>query len=212
MGSESPVASGYQISLELATKVPILMTIPLTAKLHFHHCPSYVTVKIIPHPHGAFCTRGKPPFVARSGDVSFGDSPGVTAFDVFARRSLGSGGGLKITQTVIQCVIDPFITPFDALVTEIRVERGYSPSTPQGISPRSGRNRFQIPRVRSGVSLRYSPGTECTVGVGNYFDCHITAQTLPSTAPEVYYDTACQFVPERSRPIRRPDKYPRLEV
>jgi len=29
MGSESPVASGYQISPELATKVPILMPIPL---------------------------------------------------------------------------------------------------------------------------------------------------------------------------------------
>jgi len=29
MGSESPVTSGYQISLELATKVPILMPIPL---------------------------------------------------------------------------------------------------------------------------------------------------------------------------------------
>jgi hypothetical protein len=33
----------------------------------------------------------------------------------------------------------------------------------------------------------------------------LTAQKLPSTAPEVYYDTACQLVPERSRPIRMPD-------
>jgi hypothetical protein len=40
----------------------------------------------------------------------------------------------------------------------------------------------------------------------------LTAQTLPSTAPEVYYDTACQLVPERSRPIRRPDKYLRPEM
>jgi hypothetical protein len=54
-----------------------------------------VTVKIIPHPHGAFCTRRIPPFVARSGDVDLGDSPGITAFDVFARRSLGGGGGVE---------------------------------------------------------------------------------------------------------------------
>ena len=36
------------------------------------------------------------------------------------------------------------------------LERGYSPGTPEGISPRSGRNQFQIPRVRPGVSPGYS--------------------------------------------------------
>jgi hypothetical protein len=55
----------------------------------------YVTVKIIPHPHGAFCTRGIPPFIARSGDVNFGDSLGITAFDVLTRRSPGGGGGVE---------------------------------------------------------------------------------------------------------------------
>jgi len=40
----------------------------------------------------------------------------------------------------------------------------------------------------------------------------VTAQTLPSNAPEVYYDTACQLVTEPSRPIRRPDKTLRLET
>ena len=45
---------------------------------------------------------------------------------------------------------------------------------PPGIPPlRSGRNRFQIPRVRPGVFPGYSPGTICTMGVGRYFDCHI---------------------------------------
>ena len=39
-----------------------------------------------------------------------------------------------------------------------------------------------------------------------------TTQTLPSTAPEVYYDTACQLVTEPSRPIRRPDKTLRIET
>jgi hypothetical protein len=54
------------------------------------------------------------------------------------------------------------------------VESGYSPGTPEGISPRSDRNRFQIPRVRPGVSPGYSPGTDapCSRGGGELY-CHI---------------------------------------
>jgi hypothetical protein len=101
-----------------------------------------------------------------------------------------AAAGLQVTQTVILYVIYPLFIPFDDLVTEIRVERGYSQGTPESISPRSGRNRFRIPRVRPGVSPGYSPGTECTVGVGNYFDCHITVWfELSLWAPRVVNPT-----------------------
>ena len=36
--------------------------------------------------------------------------------------------------------------------------------------------------------------------------------SLPARPPQVYRDTACQLVTEPSRPIRRPDKYLRLET
>jgi hypothetical protein len=49
-----------------------------------------VAVKILPHPHSAFCTRGIPPNVARSGDVNFG-YPGVLPLLTF---NFDGGGGL----------------------------------------------------------------------------------------------------------------------
>jgi hypothetical protein len=81
---------------------------------------------------------------------------------------------LKLTQTVIPYVIDPLFTPFDALVTEIRVKRGYSPGTPEGISPRSGRNRFQIPLVRPGCPPGISPGPRTRNGWRLHFHINIS--------------------------------------
>jgi len=73
-----------------------------------------------------------------------------------------------------------------------------------GILPRSGRNRFQIPRVRPGVSPGYSPGTVCTMGVGKYFDCHITQKLPQSSKPLVARAPIVCFCPvTRSRPSER---------
>jgi len=67
---------------------------------------------------------------------------------------------------------------------------------PPGILPRSGRNRFQIPRVRPGVFPGYSPGTICTMGVGRYFDCHIT---LSRNVDECIPQRGCNVEPKRGR-------------
>jgi len=66
---------------------------------------------------------------------------------------------------------------------------GYLP----GIPPRSGRNRFQIPRVRPGVFPGYSPGTICTMGVGRYFDCHIRKVGVRKFALSPFLRRACDL-------------------
>ena len=111
-------------------------------------------VKIIPHPHSAFRTRGIPPFIARSGDVNFGYSPGMTAFDVFARRSLGGGGGVGGYSDGNSIRHDPLFTPLDSLVTEIRVERGYSPGIPRVFPHVVAETGFKSP----GYARGYPPG------------------------------------------------------
>jgi len=80
-------------------------------------------------------------------------------------------------------------TPFGFLVTEIRVERGYSPGTPRGTSARSGTNRFQIPRVCSGVSPGYSPGTEYTVGVSSILTVKLATHIEGSAGSVQYQNT-----------------------
>jgi len=80
---------------------------------------------------------------------------------------------------------------------------------PRPRPPPAPLNRVQ-PVTPYAITTQIQKALHCQTSVS--ITAPLTAQTLPSTPPKVYYDTACQFVPERSRPIRRPDKCLRLEM